>query len=189
MLQSLVETACDALKAKDNFLREGQMQRVGILRQGCIDERYYQRLVAEQLFAGPCNVILEEPFAGGYYDLVLRRPDIADRFAVIEMKCWMDEHGSMNGIYNDVERLLAEPAAKHRIMLIFSANPSHVTQRSLRFLNRRFQRRFGITLTDGENFEMRSFHTYSPFTAVQNQIMDFWVGGIEVGQMNRGGVQ
>src|SRR5690242_6365980 len=114
MLRLLVETACKALKAEDDFLRTQiaqnpsgyPNQRAGILRPGFVDERYYQRLVARQLLTWkPYEACLEL----ASHDLVLTQA--AQWFAVIEMKLWMGSTGNatLPKILDDIRKLQQVP--------------------------------------------------------------------------------
>jgi hypothetical protein len=184
MLRRLVETACKALKEEDDFLRTTinqnntvySEQRAGILRPGFLDERYYQRLVARQLLSEPYEVLLEKT----WHDLVLMHPT-KDCFAVIEMKLWMDKEGNTAGIVGDLGKLKnsgLEP--QHRVMLIFSANPTTDTQENFKWLNQELSPMLGNQLKEGDNFEVCSFPTSSDYFTVKQLPMEFWVAGIEV---------
>jgi hypothetical protein len=185
MLRLLVETACKALKREDALLRRivGRNpiyagQSAGILRKGFMDERYYQRIVARQLLTQPYEVLLEK----NQHDLVLMRPNTSDRLAIVEMKLWMTAAGNTTEIVADMDKLKsAKPAAQHRVMLIFSANPCTVTDTSLGFLKKELSPELGAQLIDGKNFELDKFPTNSDYDPVKGKPMEFWVAGIEVG--------
>jgi hypothetical protein len=185
VLRDLVQTARKALKDEDDFLRSqiGQNvavysgQRAGLLRPGFDDERYYQRLLARQILNWPYEVFLES----NRHDLILMHPNTDDRFVVVEMKRWMDKLGNTAPILDDLGRLrVAQPAPQHRIMLIFSANPSRDTANVIDDLLLTLNKAVGLSLTRGLSFEEDSFPTNSDYFEVRNDPMDFWVGGIEL---------
>lgn len=176
LLKNIVALSSAALEAEDKYIRESLSansaypnNKAGILRIN--NERYYQFVIARHLFATlNRHIELEENFI----DLVIHSTSSQEDYEVsVEMKRWMSATGNteIKSIRDDFDKLKSHNS-KHRLMLIFSANPSESSiENNIEYLSKKIDKNVNPML-----WEVKHFNTYNS----KNNESVFWVAGYEV---------